>query len=120
MGRTSLGAKLAAVAATGVMALGTGVLAASPAQAVATYCPSGYACIYWGTTEASGIRQSWKYAGVYKIYGYDGNHLIKNNQTDGWKIWLCHNTNGTDCDGVWPGQSVVLNMTPYNSVSIEP
>ncbi|MBT2446270.1 hypothetical protein J7F03_04065 [Streptomyces sp. ISL-43] len=120
MSRTSFRTKLAAVAATGVMALGTGVLAATPAEA-ATYCPSGYACIYWGTTADSGIRDMWRNAGAYKIYGYEGNHLVKNNQTDGWKIWLCRYSNGTNCDyAVWPGPALVLNMTPFNSVSIEP
>ncbi|MCM1965723.1 MULTISPECIES: hypothetical protein [unclassified Streptomyces] len=117
----SLRTKLAAWAATGVMALGTGVLAATPAEAATTTtCPTYYACIYWGTTESSGIRDMWKYKGVYKIYNYYGNHLVKNSQTRDWKIWLCHNTNGTDCDSVWPGPGLVLDMTPYNSVSIEP
>ncbi|WP_405439441.1 peptidase inhibitor family I36 protein [Streptomyces avidinii] len=45
MTRTSLRTKLAAVAATGVMALGTGVLAASPAEA-AVACPYEYFCAY--------------------------------------------------------------------------
>ncbi|MER5758983.1 hypothetical protein [Streptomyces sp. NPDC002082] len=115
----SLRTKLAAWAATGVMALGTGVLAATPAHA-ATTCPTYYACIYWGETESSGIRQLWKVKGVYKIYGYEGRHLVVNSQTQDWKIWLCRNNNGTDCDGVWPGHPAVANMTPINSVSIEP
>ncbi|MEV7170054.1 peptidase inhibitor family I36 protein [Streptomyces sp. JL4002] len=45
MARRSLRTKLAALGATGVMALGTGVLAASPAEA-AVACPYEYFCAY--------------------------------------------------------------------------
>ncbi|MFD9338090.1 hypothetical protein ACFWBF_27355 [Streptomyces sp. NPDC060028] len=128
----SLRNKLAAAAAAGFMALGTGVLAAGPAQAEATgatgatgatetVCPSGYACIYHGTTPSSGIRDKWRQRGAYPIYDYWGRHLVVNSQTGGWKIWLCRNTNGTNCDfAVWPGHPAVVEMTPFNSVSIEP
>lgn len=120
MARTSLRTKLAAVMATGVMALGTGVLAATPAAA-SSHCPSGYACIYWGTTLDSGIRNMWRTKGAHKLYGYNGRNLVDNNQTDGWKIWLCRNNNGTDCDfAVWQDRRVVVDMKPFNSVSIEP
>ncbi|WP_327305564.1 hypothetical protein OG730_20295 [Streptomyces sp. NBC_01298] len=120
MARTSLRTKLAAVAATGVMALGTGVLAASPAQA-ATTCPTYFACIHWGTSQYDVVRNAWQNKGVYKIYFYNGSYRVTNSQTDGWKIWLCRAANGTDCDyALWPGQSLVIDMTPFNSVSIQP
>ncbi|WP_327263525.1 hypothetical protein OG444_20390 [Streptomyces sp. NBC_01232] len=48
MSRTSFRTKLAAVAATGVMALGTGVLAASPAQAA--WCGVSGGTLYCGNT----------------------------------------------------------------------
>lgn len=120
MARTSLRRKLVAMAATGVMALGTGVLTASPASA-STQCPDGFACIYWGTTADSGIRNQWSSYGAKKLYFYSGRHLVDNNQTDGWKIWLCRNNNGTNCDfAVYQDHTAVVDMTPFNSVSIEP
>ncbi|WP_330297531.1 hypothetical protein [Streptomyces sp. NBC_00503] len=121
MARMSLRTKLASVVATGVMVLGTGVLAATPAQADSTQCPDGYACIYWGTTADSGIRNMWATYGAHKLYFYSGRHLVDNNQTDGWKIWLCRNNNGTNCDyAVYQDHTAVIDMTPFNSVSIEP
>ncbi|MFE2288608.1 hypothetical protein ACFXDJ_31135 [Streptomyces sp. NPDC059443] len=120
MARTSLRTKLAAMVFTGVMALGTGVLTASPAAA-ATQCPDGYACIYYGATWDTGIRDMWNRYGAHKIYNYYGRHLVDNNQTDGWKIWLCRNNNGTNCDyAVYQDHTAVIDMTPFNSVSIEP
>lgn len=56
MSRISIRTKLAALAATGVMALGTGVLAAAPASASDQDfygCRSGDACI-WGAGAALG------------------------------------------------------------------
>ncbi|MGW6707562.1 hypothetical protein ACWGDE_22100 [Streptomyces sp. NPDC054956] len=120
MSRTSLRTKLLAMAATGVMALGTGVLTASPASAL-DQCPDGYACIYWGATADSGIRNWYYKYGAHRIYSYTGRHLVENNQTDGWKIWLCRNTNGTNCDfAVYQDHTAVVDMTPFNSVSLEP
>ncbi|WP_327253997.1 hypothetical protein [Streptomyces sp. NBC_01244] len=108
------------MAATGVMALGTGVLAATPAEA-STHCPSEFACIYWGTTLDSGIRNMYRIGGAHRIYGYYGRHLVDNNQTEGWKIWLCRNRDGTNCDfALWPDRRQVFDMTPFNSVSLEP
>lgn len=120
MTRTSLRTRLAAVAVTGVMALGTGVLSASPAAALDT-CPDGYACVYKGDNANTGIREKWSRYGAHRIYNYYGRHLIENNQTDGWKIWLCRNNNGTNCDfAIYQDHSAVIDMTPFNSVSIEP
>ncbi|MFJ8011807.1 hypothetical protein [Streptomyces sp. NPDC096339] len=123
MSRTSLRTKLAALAATGVMALGTGVLAASPAEAAATAtdCQSGHACIYWGTTFGSGIRNDYWARGTYKLYDLYGRHLVVNHQTAGWKLWLCRNSDGTNCDyALWPGNELVIDMTPFNSVVVTP
>ncbi|MFF3214818.1 hypothetical protein ACFYYB_29795 [Streptomyces sp. NPDC002886] len=120
MSRPSLRRKLATWATAGVMALGTGVLAASPASA-SDQCPNGFACVYWGTTLDSGIRNMWNRYGAHKIYFYSGRHLVDNNQTDGWKIWLCRNNNGTNCDfAVYQDHRAVVDMTPFNSVSLEP
>ncbi|MDX2390013.1 MULTISPECIES: hypothetical protein [unclassified Streptomyces] len=128
MSRVSLRHRLAVTTAAAVMTLGAAVVSAAPAQAgttgttgATTSCPSGYACVYWGTTESSGIRDKWNRRGVYKIYNYTQRHLVVNNQTGGWKIWFSRNSNGSWPDfAVYPGYPAVVDMLPFNSVSIEP
>ncbi|WP_407838123.1 hypothetical protein ACE1OC_19800 [Streptomyces sp. DSM 116496] len=123
MSRTSLRTKLAAVAATGVMALGTGVLAASPAEASSWPhgCPSGAACIYprdagWNNGHPSNIY----WDGVNALWGQEGTHFVVNNQTQGWKVRLCYNSAGTSCDPyVQPaGTTWQLNLSPMNSIKL--
>ncbi len=115
----SIRRKVASTVAAGIVALGGGIVAAAPAHAT-TFCPSGYACIYNGTTVDSHIKNMWRNAGTYKLWGYEGRHLVVNNQTDNWLIWLCESWDGTGGTAVWPGSPVVYNMTPINSVAIQP
>ncbi|WP_405491139.1 hypothetical protein [Streptomyces sp. NBC_00096] len=123
MSRTSMRTKLAAVAATGVMALGTGVLAASPAHATSWPhgCPSGAACIYpqdkgWNNDQPSNIY--WE--GVYRLYNQEGTHFVVNNQTKGWKVRLCFDSQGWNCDAYVqpPGTTWQLNLSPMNSIKL--
>ncbi|WP_037882773.1 hypothetical protein [Streptomyces sp. NRRL S-515] len=119
----SLRAKLGAVAAAGVVALGTGVLAASPAQAAGPWhgCPSGAACVYprdagWNNDRPSHIY----WGGVYKLYNQEGTHFVVNNQTQGWKVRLCFDAGGTDCDRYVqpPGTTWQVNLSPMNSIKL--
>ncbi|MET3982193.1 hypothetical protein [Streptomyces sp. PvR034] len=123
MTRTSTRTKLAALAATAVMALGTGVLAASPASAKAADssfgCPSGAVCIYEGEWNWSNPTDIYFSEGVHRIYNKEGRHIVYNNQTGGWTVRLCTGI-GTGCgpkmkqgDG-WPE-----NLSPINSLKIE-
>ncbi|MFC9293097.1 hypothetical protein ACFTWH_01270 [Streptomyces sp. NPDC057011] len=125
MSRTSMRTKLAAVAATGVMALGTGVLAASPASASDQDfygCRSGNACI-WGAGAALGTGPTHQYRnrGAYNLSGQVNWHYVKNNQTEGWKFKLCTGWNGTGTcytmnqDDLW-----WVDLTPINSVVVTP
>lgn len=83
MSRTSLRTKLAAVAATGVMALGTGVLAASPTQAAAGDCPYTYFCAYEGPGYTGNFVKMWQCSDVRWIPWTTTNGSWINNQTPG-------------------------------------
>ncbi|MCX4779776.1 peptidase inhibitor family I36 protein [Streptomyces sp. NBC_01264] len=85
MTRTSLRTKLAAVAATGVMALGTGVLAASPTQAAtaAADCPYTYFCAYEGPNYTGRSIKMWQCSDVRWIPWAGTNGSWINNQTPG-------------------------------------
>ncbi|MFB6521323.1 hypothetical protein [Streptomyces sp. NPDC056401] len=123
MSRTSLRTKLAAWAATGVMALGTGVLAASPAEAAATggtyaNCDYGAACIY-GDASWNGWPLEYYSRGNHPFNVRDGYHRIFNNQSPGWYLYLCRNGNGTNCDRMLPPWGYDdVDLTPYNSLLI--
>ncbi|NXY99308.1 hypothetical protein HYE82_34020 [Streptomyces sp. BR123] len=124
MARTSIRTRLGAAAAA-ALAAGTAVLAAAPAQAAASGwadCPVGSVCIYAGTSERSPIIWERSRAGTYNLSNMYDDHLIYNNQTDGWKFWTCEGYNGTRCStGYLPaGHYMIKNLTPVNSVRITP
>ncbi|MFJ2596454.1 hypothetical protein [Streptomyces erythrochromogenes] len=125
MSRTSIRTKLAAVAATGVMALGTGVLAASPASASDQPfhgCWSGNACI-WAAGAALDTAPTHQYrnAGTYNLSNQVNWHYVKNNQTQGWKFKLCTGWNGTGtCYTMYQDELWWTNLTPINSVVVSP
>ncbi|MEU6758293.1 hypothetical protein [Streptomyces sp. NPDC046685] len=123
MSRTSIRTKLAAVAATGVLALGTGVLAASPAQASATgdtykNCSYGAGCIYAGANW-DGWPKEYFSRGTHKLYNQYGTHRVFNNQSPNWYVKLCRNSDGTNCDiTISPWHYRDVDLGPYNSVKI--
>ncbi|MFM9592866.1 hypothetical protein ACKI1J_43740 [Streptomyces scabiei] len=121
MTRTPIRRRVAAVAATALLALGTGVLSASPASAAPAGCPSGAACIYGGPNSSGGVTNQYWSRGVHQLRNQVGLHTVFNNQTDGWKFRLCHGWNGEDCDWTfYPGAWVDVDLTTYNSVIVTP
>ncbi|MET8977146.1 hypothetical protein ABZX85_16135 [Streptomyces sp. NPDC004539] len=123
MTRTSIRGKAAALTAAGLLALGAGVLTASPASASADDlgCPSGAACIYGGPNFSGGVTNQYWSRGTHRLYNQLGVHTVYNNQTDGWKFILCKNSNGTDCDWTfYQGAAWDVDLTPYNSVIVTP
>ncbi|MET9693956.1 hypothetical protein ABZY81_36930 [Streptomyces sp. NPDC006514] len=123
MARMAIRMKLAAAAAAGVMALGTGVLAASPAHAAGAWhgCPSGAVCIYPRDAGWNNDRPSHVYwQGVYELYDQEGTHFIVNNQTDGWVDRLCYDSYGSKCDAYVqpPGTTWQENLSPMNSIKL--
>ncbi|WP_406738114.1 hypothetical protein OG365_17170 [Streptomyces sp. NBC_00853] len=123
MARTKIRTTLATVAATAVLALGTGVLAASPAHAAGSWhgCPSGAVCIYPQDAGWNNDRPSQVYwEGVYRLYGQEGTHFVVNNQTGGWVDRLCYDSYGSNCDAYVqpPGTTWQLNLSPMNSIKL--
>ncbi|MBT2479625.1 hypothetical protein [Streptomyces sp. ISL-94] len=124
MARTSIRTKLAAVAATGMLALGTGVLAAGPAQASdheVLGCPSGFACIYTEGWYSTTVSQKWDGAGTYNLSNQENGHWVLNNQTQNWKFKLCTGYGGTgSCEDMPLDKWQWRNLTPINSVIVSP
>ncbi|MFF1409605.1 hypothetical protein ACFVX6_07385 [Streptomyces sp. NPDC058289] len=125
MARTSIRTTLAAVAATGMLALGTGVLAAAPAQAADGDrwhgCPWEAVCIYpqdagWNNDRPSAVY----WDGVYQLYNQEGWHFVVNNQSDKWVDRLCYDSWGNNCDSyVQPaGTTWMVNLSPMNSIKL--
>ncbi|MGW6688617.1 hypothetical protein [Streptomyces sp. NPDC054961] len=124
MKRMSVRAALAAVAATGMLALGSGVLAAGPAQASdheVLGCPSGFACIYTEGVGSTTVSQKWDHAGTYNLSGQENYHWILNNQTQNWKFKLCTGYGGGgSCEDMGIDTWRWRNLTPVNSVIVSP
>ncbi|GGV91233.1 hypothetical protein GCM10010228_81220 [Streptomyces massasporeus] len=121
MTRTPIRRRVAAVAATALLALGTGALSASPASAAPAGCPSGAACIYGGPNSSGGVTNQYWSRGVHKLYNQVGVHTVFNNQTDDWKFLLCRGSNGEDCDWTfYEGSWTDVDLTPFNSVIVTP
>ncbi|MEU3772188.1 hypothetical protein AB0F11_03045 [Streptomyces sp. NPDC032472] len=48
-------------------------------------------------------------------------HTVFNNQTDGWKLWLCKGSNGDRCDWLLSaGAATEADLGPYNSFVLTP
>ncbi|MFJ6778626.1 hypothetical protein [Streptomyces yangpuensis] len=105
MARTSLRKKLAALAATGVMALGTGVLAASPAEA-AVACPYEYYCAY---------PQPGFGGDPIMIWRCDDVRYVPWSGTNG--SWINNQTPGTRARFIFAGGSSAYTYGAYSSVS---
>jgi hypothetical protein len=88
--------------------------------AVIDRCQSGYACFYPGTGWNGGHpTMEWLKYGVYRIYGWTGNHLVFNNQTGGALFRLCTDLQGNNCPiTLYPPQNRVVNLTPIFSVRL--
>ncbi|KMO99275.1 hypothetical protein [Streptomyces roseus] len=124
MSRMSFRTKLAALAATGVLALGTGVLAAAPAQAsdhTVDGCPSGFACIYTEGIDSHTVAWARDRAGTYNLSNMNHWRWVLNNQTGGWKFRLCTGYNGTgSCEYMPIDAWQWRDITPVNSVIVSP
>lgn len=108
--------KGAAVAATALLALGTGALSAPPASAAPAGCPSGAACIYGGPNSSGGVTNQYWSRGVHRLC-----NQVAVNQTDDWKFLLRRGSNGEDCDWTfYEGSWTDVDLTPFNSVIVTP
>jgi hypothetical protein len=116
-----LGVILAAVTSMVGLGLATSSTAQAAPSGAQDYagCATGYACIYPDGSWNSNPTNSYYTYGVHQLYNQFGVHRVFNNQTGGAKVWVCKNTNGTDCTGpiteytYWD-----INLTPYNSIKL--
>ena len=116
--RTALAARitggLLATAAVGAVA---GIPAA---HAATTYnCPTGYVCIYPGTTSSQPPTYKFASYGPHAIHNQYGSHLVVNAQYGGAGVDAKSGANGTGTtlDSLSYGgpTSKVMNLSPVNS-----
>ncbi|HEX6469734.1 MAG TPA: hypothetical protein VF069_11615 [Streptosporangiaceae bacterium] len=116
-----LGFTAAATVALSAVTLsaGTAVAATSGMTAARGDCPSGYVCVYPGN-DAGGSPDTYYRYGSYNLSNMFGVHLVVNNQTGGAGLRLCTSYGGQNCgERLGPG-SYHPNLTPINSIMLEP
>ena len=117
-------AALGATAATAVALSASTAIAATPGAtadmaAAKEGCPSGYVCIYPGNDDSGNPDKYFKY-GSYNLRNKFGVHLVVNNQTGNAGLRLCTGYGGQQCgDRMGPGQ-YHPDLTPINSIMLEP
>ncbi|MFI6481148.1 hypothetical protein ACIBH1_24675 [Nonomuraea sp. NPDC050663] len=117
--------KVLATAAVAALAIGgLAGFAAPAAQAAAAShgCPSGAVCIYPGAGW-NGDRPTHSYYsyGAHNLRDMYGVHRVFNNQTDGATVRTCTGYNGSGCQGfMGPGWYIDKNLTPINSITLQP
>jgi hypothetical protein len=83
-------------------------------------CDSGWVCIMDGNLN---IVHAYFTYGAHNIENpyLNGSYFVDNNQTDHAKASLCTGFNGTGCTTYYPApHSGWADMTPFNSVDLEP
>lgn len=113
----------AAAFAAGVMV--TAGLTTSAQAAGGTYegCPYTAVCIYPQNAGWNGGHPSLFYYsfGAHNLSNQFGNHVIFNNQSGGATMRTCTGSNGTGCQGYLGAyQYMTKNLTPINSITLEP
>ncbi len=98
--------------------------ATTPAHASGTEwygCPVGAVCLYEGLLPNPGrILYVW-WEGANQMHNVYGDHLLLNNQTDGWVVDICRGWSGNDCvDTIEMDVGIQTNFTPINSVNLHP
>ncbi|MFB4423815.1 hypothetical protein C5F59_022360 [Streptomyces sp. QL37] len=108
-------------AAGAVLVTGAGSQAAEAgARATVHGCPSGAVCLYPGSgwNGDKPEHMYWSY-GAHNLVDETGTHRVLNNQTGGATAALCKGYDGVNCgDKGYPGETIVTNMTPINSIRL--
>ncbi|MFE0471346.1 hypothetical protein ACFW2V_06955 [Streptomyces sp. NPDC058947] len=113
----------AAAASAAAALLMLGAVETQAATAASSYgCPDGAFCIYPQNAGFNNNVPSHVYwsQGVHRLYDQYGTHMIYNNQTDGWKVDICGNSNGTNCWTINQGYANEIDLGPVNSVVLHP
>ncbi|MDF5754129.1 hypothetical protein [Spongiactinospora sp. TRM90649] len=114
------------IAAFGATATLTLALTAGTASAGATVaapqraaCPSGHVCIYPDAT-SNGTPQTYFRYGSHNLSNVFGTRLVVNNQTGGAGLRLCTAYGGQNCGPRKGPGSYLENLSPINSILLEP
>ncbi|MEV1001423.1 hypothetical protein [Nonomuraea sp. NPDC050202] len=92
---------------------------ATELQRARAACPSGNVCIYPDTSSSGNPDTYYRY-GAHNLRNVFGNRLIINNQTGGAGFRLCAAYGGQNCGvRLGPGE-YVANLSPVNSILLEP
>ncbi|GAA5051082.1 hypothetical protein HNP84_006531 [Thermocatellispora tengchongensis] len=111
---------LAALGATATLVLAAGMAGAATAQESARAgCPSGHVCIYPDNTP-NGTPDTYYRYGSYNLENVFGTRLIVNNQTGGAGFRLCTSYGGQNCGPRKGPGSYHENLSPINSILLEP
>ncbi|MEV0616416.1 hypothetical protein AB0I81_24080 [Nonomuraea sp. NPDC050404] len=96
-----------------------GLAAAQQAQQARAGCPSGRVCIYPDRTDNGNPDTYYRY-GSYNLSNVFGERLVVNNQTGGAGVRMCRSYGGQNCEGrLGPGR-YIINLSPINSILLEP
>ncbi|MET8006024.1 hypothetical protein [Nonomuraea glycinis] len=121
--RPSLRGTLAALAATATAAvtLSAGVALASTGQhqVRAVDCPSGNVCVYPDATQNGQPAKYYRY-GAYNLSNVFGTRLVINNQTGGAGFRTCTAYGGQNCGARLNPGRYLINLSPINSILLEP
>ncbi|TYB64305.1 hypothetical protein FXF51_21495 [Nonomuraea sp. PA05] len=93
--------------------------AATELERARAACPSGYVCIY-PDASASGDPDMYFEYGSYNLENVFGNRLVVNNQTGGAGVRFCKSYGGQNCGDRYAPGDYVLNLSPINSIMLEP
>ncbi|MBB6551050.1 hypothetical protein [Nonomuraea rubra] len=92
---------------------------ATELQRARAACPSGHVCIYPDETSSGDPDTYYRY-GAHNLENVFGNRLIINNQTGGAGFRLCAAYGGQNCGNrLGPGE-YIANLSPVNSILLEP
>ncbi|MEV5410851.1 hypothetical protein AB0K60_18670 [Thermopolyspora sp. NPDC052614] len=117
--RISFGTLAAATLAAVTLSAAPAAAHTGQQQARVVPCPSGYVCIYPDTTQNGQPAKYYRY-GSYNLRNVFGNRLIINNQTGGAGLRLCTAYGGQNCGSRLGPGSYVVNLSPINSILLEP
>jgi hypothetical protein len=112
-------AVLGATAATAALSTGAAAASTGGMAAARAGCPLGYVCVYPGN-DASGNPDRYYRYGSYNLRNMFGFHLVVNNQTGNAGLRLCMGYGGRQCGARLGPWAYHPNLTPINSIVLEP
>ncbi|AQZ62095.1 unnamed protein product [[Actinomadura] parvosata subsp. kistnae] len=97
----------------------TGQVPAMEMERARAGCPSGHVCIYPDATPNGNPDTYFRY-GAHNLRNVFGDRLVVNNQTGGAGLRLCAAYGGQNCGARLGPGGYVVNLSPVNSILLEP